>query len=246
MPPASTGAAVSADGVLFPDPRPPVPAGIDLRCCSVSVLLGEVESAHLVVADPPWMYRAGVPGHGRMGDHYEGLTIPVILDHLEQAYDCAADDAYLLLWATWPILMDSAGFPIHGWGRWKGVTGGAWGKSGRIGTGYHWRGNSEPLLIYRKGSPKPCDTIVNHHVTDRSDGGAPGNSGVTHSEKPLPWARDHVRAFCPPGGLVFDLYAGMAPYARACVAEGRRYVGAEIDEARHARALGLLAGRVGL
>jgi hypothetical protein len=229
---------------LLVSPRPPAVAGVDLRCCSVDVLLAEVRGASLVVADPPWTYSAGVPGHGRMGDHYEGLAIKAISHHLDRAWDCAGDDAYLLLWATWPILMDPGGFPLHDWGRWEGVTGGAWMKTGRVGTGYHWRGQTEPLLIYRKGSPKPHAMALSGHITDRTYTGA-GNSGTRHSEKPLPWARDHVRAFAPPGGLVFDLYAGMAPYARACAAEGRRYVGAEIDPQRHADALGLLAGRVG-
>jgi hypothetical protein len=33
--------------------------------------------------------------------------------------------------------------------------------------------------------------------------------------------------------------------ARACALEGRRYVGAEIDPERHAKALGLLANAIG-
>jgi hypothetical protein len=40
---------------------------------------------------------------------------------------------------------------------------------------------------------------------------------------------------------VVDLYAGLAPSARACLIEGRRYLGAEIDPARHAEALARLA-----
>lgn len=224
---------------LFDDPRPPTLEGIDLRCCDVAEVLASANTASLVVADPPWMYRAGVPGHGFMEDHYSGLTIPEIISHLDAAWDSAAHDAYLLLWATWPILMDARShFPIHGVGRWVGLTGGAWMKTVKLGTGYHWRGQTEPTLIYRKGKPKPGATIRSGHITENGV----GPKAVQHSEKPLPWARDHVRAFCPPGGLVLDLYAGMAPYARACVAEGRRYIGAEIDEDRHQRALGLLAG----
>jgi hypothetical protein len=46
---------------------------------------------------------------------------------------------------------------------------------------------------------------------------------------------------------VLDLYAGMAPLARACLGTGRRYLGAEIDLERHKQALGRLhrhAGRI--
>lgn len=223
--------------------RAPEVAGIDLRCCSVEALLGEVRGASLVVADPPRPYEGGVEGHGRADDHYDVLTVADIRRHVIAAWDCAADDAYLLLWSVWPFLMDpdpDTGWPIHGIPPWRGVTGGGWTKTGQINAGYHWRGHSEPVLVYRKGNPRPTATIRSSEVTEII------RAKQRHSEKPLPWARDHVRAFCPPDGLVFDLYAGMAPYARACAAEGRRYVGAEIDAQRHADAMGLLAGMVGV
>lgn len=219
--------------------RAPEVAGIDLRCCSVDALLDEVRGASLVVADPPWLYTVSGGGNGTVSGRYGCLPVSSIAGHLDAAWDCAADDAYLLLWATWPILMDAGdGFPLHGWGRWEGVSGGAWLKTGRPGVGFHWRGQVEPALLYRKGRPRPQAMALSGHQTEQRAG--------RHSEKPLPWAREHVRAFAPPGGLVFDLYAGMAPYARACAAEGRRYVGAEIDSARHADAMGLLAGMVGV
>ena len=62
-----------------------------------------------------------------------------------------------------------------------------------------------------------------------------------HSEKPIPWLRAWVRAWTEPGDLVLDLYAGLGGMARACLLEGRRYVGAEIDVERHRRAVDLLA-----
>ena len=43
------------------------------------------------------------------------------------------------------------------------------------------------------------------------------------------------------GAKVLDLYAGLGTVAEACALEGRRYVGAEVDPDRHARALGLVA-----
>ena len=38
-------------------------------------------------------------------------------------------------------------------------------------------------------------------------------------------------------GSTLDLYAGMAPMARACHRTGRRYIGAEIDPERHRQAM---------
>lgn len=35
----------------------------------------------------------------------------------------------------------------------------------------------------------------------------------------------------------FELYAGLAPLARACLGTGRRYIGAEIDPERHLKAM---------
>ena len=66
------------------------------------------------------------------------------------------------------------------------------------------------------------------------------------ADPPWSYRNKHVRAFCPPGGLVLDLYCGMGPYARACHAEGRNYIGSEIDPERHRAALALLAQGVGL
>jgi len=223
---------------LVPRPVAAAPDGIDLRCCDVAELLDEVEGASLVVADPPWSYRnAGAEGNA--DTQYELLTNAAILEHVDEAYTSASENAYLALWCTWPKLDEwmtcahlGASRPSP-WLRWSYVSGGAWTKSHGLGVGFHWRGDSEPLLLYRKGKPRALATASNAHATPRRL--------ILHSEKPLSWARDHVRAWCPPGGLVLDLYAGMAPYARACHLEGRRYIGAEIDPKRHADALGLLA-----
>jgi tRNA/tmRNA/rRNA uracil-C5-methylase (TrmA/RlmC/RlmD family) len=63
-----------------------------------------------------------------------------------------------------------------------------------------------------------------------------------HSRKPAPWMADWLRAWVPPGGLVLDLYAGLGsvPEAVVMAREGRRYIGAEIDEDRHAAALAIV------
>ena len=62
-----------------------------------------------------------------------------------------------------------------------------------------------------------------------------------HSEKPAAWMAQWIERWTEPGDLVLDLFAGMAPVARACARTGRRYVGAEIDPERYRQAVDRLA-----
>jgi DNA modification methylase len=97
--------------------------------------------------------------------------------------------------------------------------------------GFHLRGDSEPWLLYVKGTPKPIGFLRNAWTAPRTN----------HSEKPMGPLCDAVSALCPRAGLVLDLFAGLAPMARACHATGRRYIGAEIDPDRHHQAMCRLA-----
>jgi len=220
---------------LFSAPVAPSISGIDLRCCDVAEVLAECRGARLIHADPPWIYRSGGVFRGRQGgdagcveDHYDTMDDARIAAHLSDAYACAASDAYLLCWVTWPKLVEwldaSRGMP------WRYVSGGAWHKTGGLGVGFHWRGDTEPLLLYDKGNPRPLGCARNGHGSPRQ----------THSEKPTEWLSQLVEAFTEPDNLVLDLYSGLAPMARACLATGRRYLGAEIDPERHARAMAAL------
>lgn len=214
---------------LFSTMPTPLPVeGVDLRCSDVAALLGEVRGASVVYADPPWTYRH-CASQGTAQEQYDGLTEAQIAAHIAMAFDCAAPDAYLICWVTWPKLMDwlqaSQGSP------WEYLSGGSWHKTTGLGVGFHWRGDSEPLLMYRKGKPHSIGTLRNAHGSPRE----------RHSEKPTDWLREIVQCLCPPDGQVFDLYAGLGTMARACSAEGRRYIGAEIDPERHAQALAMLA-----
>ena len=220
--------------MLFPDLRPRSPApppGIDLRCCGVDDVLREVRGARLIHADPPWQYNPGSAGKGSAQPELNGIygciTDADIVAHLDAAYDCAAPGARMLCWYTWPKAAEWRAAGMAG-ARWGGeVTGGAWVKiGGHPGVGYHWRGQSEPVALFvrRDGAAgRPGELLLNGHVSQ------PG----AHSEKPLSWLRAMLRAWTEPGDLVVDLYAGLAPMARACALEGRRYVGAEIDPERH-------------
>ena len=207
---------------LFPGllPRSPAaPDGIDLRCCDVATLLREVRGARLVHADPPWRYarEAGVANPETNGI-YAGLSETDIVAHLDAAYDSAGPDCRLLCWYTWPKEEEwrAAGQAGDRWGR--RVSAGSWTKmrptsdgadlrgEHLLGVGFHWRGQTEPVALFTKGATgKPTETLLNGHV-------APPTG---HSEKPLDWLRAMVRAWTSPGDLVVDLYAGLAPMARA-------------------------------
>jgi hypothetical protein len=136
------------------------------------------------------------------------------------------------MWATWPLLGEWMAESCFGWAY---VSGAVWGKTGGApGMGYHFRGDSEPLLLYRKGRPRPLEgSKTNLWLHPR----------IGHSEKPPNALEALVRMSCPVGGLVLDPYAGeSASLAKVCARIGRRYVGAEIDPERHARALRRLNG----
>lgn len=222
------GEGVTQHPLFAPIATPAVP-GIDLRCADVADVIRETSGARLVHADPPWTYD-NADTRGNAADQYDLLTNEGIAAHVDAAWDSAGDDAYLVLWTTWPKLGEWM-TAVTG-SRWALKTGGAWGKSGRLGVGFHWRGDSEPVLLYVKGNPRPLDRgVSNLHISKRE----------AHSEKPAPFLRRMLAAFTAPGDLVLDLYAGLAPMARACALEGRRYVGAEIDPQRHRAACERLA-----
>lgn len=213
-------------------PKAPRIDGIDLRCCGVEEVLSEARGARLIMADPPWRYDEA-PGVANPEEHgiYAGLSDGEIVAHLDQAFACAAPSSRLAVWYTFPKLAEwsAAGWAGPRWG--EVVSGGAWVKTGGTGVGYHWRGRAEPVALFTRGTTgRPSEMLRNGHASPAEE----------HSEKPLDWLRAWVRAWTKPGDLVLDLYAGLAPMARACMIEGRRYLGAEIDSGRHAQAMGRL------
>lgn len=212
---------------------------IDLRCGDIGVLLPELEagSVAMIHADPPWLYANGNGLGGSKGsgaqDKYGGLSEAAVAEHLVAAHRVAAEDAYLFFWVTFPKLAEW--FAVNGDQPWEYVTGGAWGKEGRLGMGFHFRGDSELLMLYRKGNPKPL-------------GGSKSNLWLSrrgeHSEKPDSALSQFVEMGSRLGETVLDLYAGeSASLARVCRRLGRDYIGAEIDLERHRRACRNLAQR---
>ena len=220
---------------LFGDPKPPTVPGIDLRCCGVAELLasGDCAGAGLIVADPPWVY-SQAPGVASPDLQYSTMTEAQIADVLADARGAVAGDARLAVWCTWPKLGEfwQAVEGCAAW-KWRYKTGGSWHKTPSAGVGYHWLGNSELVLLYTSGSPPAVrwGPLSNAHTSPR----------MRHSEKPVGWMAGWLERWTDPGDLVVDLFAGLAPMARACHATGRRYIGAEIDPDRHHQAMCRLA-----
>lgn len=209
---------------------PPTRDGIDLRRCDVADMLGSLtETPALIIVDAPWSYSQ------QFGDTppYPPLTQPDIAHHMRLAVATGAPRC--AFWITGPQVGEW-NEQDHGWGR--VVTTGAWVKSdpddsGHYGQGYHWAGCSELVYVYTQGSAHTDRSYPLRNAWHSPPG--------EHSEKPVEWQRQWLRRWTKPGDLVVGMYAGRASDARACLLEGRRYVGAEIDPKRHAAALALLA-----
>ena len=212
-------------------PEPKQPAGIDLRCCSVEELLSNLpDRPALIVADPPWSY-SQAPGVSSPDLQYSTVTDAQIAAWIDGAYDVLTHGR-LALWCTWPKLSEWwAAAEAQGM-RWTYKSGGSWHKTGTPGVGHHWRGHSEIVLLYTKGTAITAPSMLrNAHESQR----------LKHSEKPVEWMAAWLERWTEPGDLVCDLFAGMAPVARACARTGRRYVGAEIDPERYRQAVDRLA-----
>ncbi len=206
---------------------------IDLRCCDVADVFPTVRGARLVVMDPAWAEYDQRPGHSGAPDlHYPLLTLDVISQHIDRAFDCAAADARLALWGCWPLLPEILGLMQAS--RWKYKTGGSWHKIDcPPGVGYHWRGHSEFVLVGVKGSPgRASTTLRNAFESPRTE----------HSAKPGEWQEQWIKGWTNVGDLVFDTYAGLGGVAVAAAEAHRTYVGAEIDPERHEAAMVRLAG----
>ena len=212
----------------------PEKPGIDLRCCDVAEILAECRGATLVHADPPWSDYVNRPGDANPDEHYDVLTWEDIDEHCTAARGCCKKDARAVMWTCWPLVAEriAKGRRVLPGREWTWKTGGSWHKKGSAGVGHHWLGRSEPVWVATKGSPGR-DTSVNlgnAHESLRTD----------HSEKPVEWLAEMLLRWTEPGDLVLDMYAGLAPMARACLATGRRYIGAEIDPERHEKAMARL------
>ncbi len=227
---------------LLTVPEPAQPNNVKLYNGSIDDLFKTVRDARMVFCDPPWTYSNSGDKTRSAASHYPCLTMADIVGHVRKAYSCAAPDAYLVLWATFPLLAEWMSAATEDAIEWRYVTGGAWAKTGPPGSGFHWRGNAEPILIYRKGRPKPVNTnlLRSVHVTEQHRGrGSKSGEALAHSEKPIAYQTNMIEVWSSPGDLILDIYAGLCSVGRATVraGKGRRYIGAEIDPDRYRQAV---------
>jgi DNA modification methylase len=58
----------------------------------------------------------------------------------------------------------------------------------------------------------------------------PKESSEHNAPMPLVLAKQIIRLYCPPNGLVCDTYSGSGTTMLACLIEGRNFIGAELEE----------------
>lgn len=111
----------------------------------------------LIAADPAWSFKLwSEKGEAKSPQaHYDCLDLAAI--QALPVGGLARGDCLLLLWATWPLILE-AGATMKAWG-FRYITGLPWVKTtvnGKkaMGPGYVVRTMTEPLLIGAIGSPK--------------------------------------------------------------------------------------------
>lgn len=108
----------------------------------------------VLVADPPWSFTTWSDKAQKSAKrHYQTMTLAELARLPVQ--EAVASDAILLLWATWPNLMDAITVG-SAWGFVYKTLGFIWIKTtehGRLhtGLGYYTRANSEPCLLFTRG-----------------------------------------------------------------------------------------------
>ena len=126
----------------------------------------------VIYADPPWEFRvwSADTGKGRSAEaHYNTLSLDVLRNM--PVHDLAAPDSALFMWATWPTLPEALELGAA-WGfeyktlafDWLKRT--ASGSSWHMGMGYWTRANSEPCLLFTRGSPKRRSRGVRQLIVD--------------------------------------------------------------------------------
>ncbi len=127
-----------------------------------------------IVADPPWGYEGySPPWRSAIPDHYSLMTLEEI--KAIPVRDLADRDCHLYLWCVIP-LMEAAFECLREWG-FKNSTVLTWCKAGP-GLGAGWRGNTEHVLVARRGSTPFLPTF------DGKGTWYTASRGGVHSKKP--------------------------------------------------------------
>jgi N6-adenosine-specific RNA methylase IME4 len=123
----------------------------------MTALLESGKQYSVILADPPWSYQTwGERGKDRSAENHYG-TMSMEQIRALPVEKLAADDAILLLWATWPTLPEALKV-IEAWGFAYCTIGMDWMKENArsagifIGMGYYFRSNTEPCLFAKRGN----------------------------------------------------------------------------------------------
>lgn len=152
--------------------------------CSSAVLDLVGEGYEVIYADPPWQYQDR-NCNGSAEGHYSTMKLVDIM--ALPVSKIAAENAVLLMWATWP-LMPEAMQVIEAWGFKYKTIGFNWIKRNRSDCGFffglgRWtRGNAEPCLLATRGKPKRVNNAVSQLIFEPIG---------RHSAKP-PVVRDRI------------------------------------------------------
>ena len=124
------------------------------------------------LVDPPWSFEVWSrdTGQGRSAEaHYSTMTIDDLC--ALPVGDLFLPDSALFMWATWPTLPEALRLGAA-WGFEYKTLGFDWlkrtstGNEWHIGMGYWTRANSEPCLLFTKGSPKRKSKGVRQLIVD--------------------------------------------------------------------------------
>lgn len=208
----------------------------------------------LVEADPPWSYQnTGSPNKGFKGTAkqvYSTSSMEDIARDLNALSTCTHENSILLLWATFPLLMDlgSKLNPlIEDVWTYKSTI--VWDKQ-NVGVGFWFRSRAEMCLVFRrttkgKSIPPELEEQMRKNAMSQLFTEKPVRykANQAHSHKPLQMLTELIRRFTLPGATVLSLWAGMFPTGRACHALGINCYGVELDPERFAIAQRLLNGQ---
>ena len=149
--------------------------------------------SRIIVADPPWKFETWSPSGNsipyRTMTHERLLRLPV--------GQVAAPDSILLLWSTWPHLLQAAAVG-QAWGYTYKTLGFIWIKTRErgalhAGRGYYTQSNSEPCLLFTRGQVRRNwikDHGVHQIIEETGQGCLPGFGEIIraqvigHSSKP--------------------------------------------------------------
>lgn len=152
----------------------------------------------IIYADPPWQYQAwSERGETRSAKaHYETVGNGNLIQL--QVNDLAEKDCVLLMWATYPKLIEALEFGAS-WGFTYKTVAFTWVKKNTrsdspfVGMGYYTRSNAEIVLLFTKGKPiKRINKDVQQVIFDDEVVYSPIGK---HSQKPDEIRKRIVRLF---------------------------------------------------